>query len=158
MPHNILVSSLFAVSSSGSIAVLLNIERKKALVASLGGGLSWLIYELALLATANISISLFMGSMVMGLYSEVLARRLKSPATIFYIPGFVPLVPGSNVYYSVLAAVQGQTDEAINQFLNTIIYSAAITLGLIIASAIVAIYLNIKRITLKTIIKEIRNH
>lgn len=158
MPYSIPVSVLFSIVASGSIAILSNIERKKALVASLGGGLSWLIYELALLATSNNAISLFLGSLVMGLYSEVLARRLKSPATIFYIPGFVPLVPGSNVYYSVLAAVQGQTDEAISQFLNTIVYSAAITLGLIIASAIVAIYLNIKRTTWETLVKEIRKH
>ena len=158
MPYNIYISSLFAIVSAGSIAILLNIERKKAFAAALGGGLSWMVYELALLSTANLPISLFLGSMMMGLYSEVLARRLKSPATIFYIPGFVPLVPGSNVYYSVLAAVQGQTDEAINQFLNTIIYSAAIALGLIIASAIVAIYLNIKRTALETLVKEIRKH
>lgn len=158
MPYNIPLSVLFSIIVAGSIAILNNIERKKAFVASLGGGLSWLIYELALLATSNNSISLFLGSMVMGLYSEILARRLKSPATIFYIPGFVPLVPGANVYYSVLAAVQGQTDEALSQFLNTIVYSAAITLGLIIASAIVAVYLNIRRTTLATLVKEIRKH
>ncbi len=158
MAYNIFKSVLFSIGAALSFSIMLNIERKKALVASLGGGLSWLFYELALLATSSVSISLFVGSMILGLYSEVLARRQKSPATIFYIPGFVPLVPGSNVYYSVVAAVQGNAGEAGIQFVNTILFSAAIALGLIVASAIVAIYLNIRRTSLDYIIKEIRKH
>ncbi len=151
-----ILSILFAFGAALGFAVMLNIERKKALFAALGGGLSWFAYELGLLATDNIAISLFLGSMAMGLYSEILARRLKSPATIFYIPGFVPLVPGSNAYYAVLAAVQGENAQALTQFMNTLVYSAAIALGLIFASALVAIYINAKKITLKILIKEIR--
>lgn len=151
-----LTSVLFAFGAALGFAIMLNIERRKALFAALGGAVSWLVYELGLVAFDNIPIALFLGSMAMGLYSEVLARRLKSPATIFYIPGFVPLVPGSNAYYAVLSAVQGDQNKALQEFLNTITFSAAIALGLILASAVVAIYINARKLTLKLLIKEIR--
>lgn len=156
MAGSILLRALFAMGASLGFAVLLNIERKKALVAALGGALSWLFYELAMANSAEEAVARFFGSLIMGLYSEIMARKLKSPATIFYIPGFVPLVPGSNAYYSVLAAVQRNSQEALNQFVSTLIYSTAIALGLIMASAMVAIYKNVRRTNLKTIFKEFR--
>lgn len=152
----ILYRVVFALGAALGFAILLNIERKKAFLAGLGGALSWLFYELVLLGQGSETFALFLGSMVMGLYSEVMARRLKSPATIFYIPGFVPLVPGSNVYYSVLAAAQGNTDEALAQFFLTLVFSAAIALGLIVASTVVAVYKAFGRTTLKKVLKEIK--
>lgn len=149
-------SIFFAAGASLGFAILLNIQRKKAIFAGIGGGLSWFAYELGLLVTNDFSVSLFIGSMALGIYSEVLARRLKSPSTIFYIPGFVPLVPGSNAYYAVLAAVRGDNNEALAQFMNTLIFSAAIALGLTVASAIVAVYINARRVTIKNLVKEIR--
>lgn len=149
-------SIFFAAGAALGFAIMLNIQRRKAIFAGIGGGLSWFAYELGLMATNDFAVSLFIGSMAMGLYSEVLARRLKSPATIFYIPGFVPLVPGSNAYYAVLAAVRGDNNEALTQFMNTLIYSAAIALGLTVASALVAIYINARKVTIKNLVKEIR--
>ncbi|PKK39150.1 hypothetical protein ABB02_01382 [Clostridiaceae bacterium JG1575] len=156
MPKTIFLSVLFAFLGTLSFAILLNIERRKALFASLGGGISWLIYECVLLALHSPAVAIFLASLGAGLYSEIMARRMKTAATIFYIPGFIPLVPGSNIYYSVLAAVRGEQSEAITQFLNTIIFSAAITLGLIIASALMSIYWNVRRISIKKLIQEIR--
>lgn len=156
MNRELFISVIFSFSAALSFAVLQNIQRRKALVAAFGGALSWMVFELGVQLDIGSSISLFLGSMVLGVYSEIMARRMKSPATIFYIPGFVPLVPGSNVYYSVLSAVQGDPEEALRQFLTTMTYSAAIALGLIIASALVAIYINSRKITWRTLFKEIR--
>ncbi|UUM12778.1 threonine/serine exporter family protein [Clostridiaceae bacterium HFYG-1003] len=156
MAPRALVSVLFAFGAALSFAVLLNIERRKALYAALGGALSWFVYEAGLHTLDNVSVALFLGSMAMGLYSEILARKMKSPATIFYIPGFVPLVPGSDAYYAVLAAVRNELTESTTQLFNTLIYSAAIALGLIFASALVAIYINARKITLKKLFKEIK--
>lgn len=152
----ILYRVLFALIGTLGFAVLINVERKKAFLAGLGGAFSWLFYELVLCGQGSVTSALFIGSLVMGLYSEFMARRMNSPATIFYIPGFVPLVPGSYVYNSVLNAAQGNADEALALFFLTMVYSAAIALGLIVASALVAVYKHIRRITLKKMIKEIK--
>ncbi len=152
----ILLRVVFAFGAALGFAILLNIERRKALFAGFGGAFSWLFYELTLLGFGTVGFSLFVGSLAMGLYSEFMARKLQSPATVFYIPGFVPLVPGSNVYFTVQAAAQGTPDEAMAQLFLTLIYSAAIALGLIVASAIVAIYKNIGRTNLKKFMKEVK--
>ena len=46
--------------------------------------------------------------MAAALYAEILARRLRAPATLFLVPAVIPSIPGSNLYYTMQAAVRGQ--------------------------------------------------
>ena len=82
---------------------------------------------------------------------------MKSPATIFTF-GFITLVPGAYVYYTMLEAAEQNYGGALDMFLITLLKSAAISLGLIIASAIVAVTLSIKRIRQNTRRKELKNN
>ncbi len=135
----------YAFLSTLGFTVILNIERKKAAVASAGGALSWLVYLLVYKGTDSDTASLFAASLAMGTYSEIMARVFRSPATVFYIPGFIPLVPGATVYYSVYAFVHGNNSDGMNFFIQTILKSASITLGLIFSGALTMIILNAKK-------------
>lgn len=153
-----IINILLSFVATISFCIVFNIERKKTMYAGVGGALSWLAYELIVHFQLSPTIAIFGGSLAMGLYSEIFARRLKSPATIFFIPGFVPLVPGSNIYYSVRAAVSGDIELSAQEFITTLVRSGAIALGLIIASSLVVLYYSLRRIKLKTILKEIRKN
>ena len=128
------------------------------MVASFGGSLAWVVYETLNTLTGADLLSLFAASIAIGIYSEIMARKMKSPATIFYIPGFITLVPGAYVYYTMLEAAEQNYGGALDMFLITLLKSAAISLGLIIASAIVAVTLSIKRIRQNTRRKELKNN
>ena len=47
------------------------------------------------------------------LYAEVLAKRLRAPAPLFLIPAFIPSIPGSNLYYTMAAAVGVTLDRTL---------------------------------------------
>lgn len=140
-----MIQVLMAFIASLAFSELFNIERTKAILAAIGGGLSWLVYLIVFQYTKSDITSLFMGSFAMSIYSEILARLQKSPATIFYIPGFIPLVPGATVYYSVYEFVIGNSQNGLNNFILALLKSGAITLGLVFAGALVIMIKNFKR-------------
>lgn len=154
----IVKAAVLAFIATAGFAILFNIERKKAVVASFGGSLAWVVYETLNSLTGADLLSLFTASIAIGIYSEIMARKMRSPATIFYIPGFITLVPGAYVYYTMLEAAEQNYSGALDMFLITLLKSAAISLGLIVASAMVAVILNIKRIRLSTWKKELKNN
>lgn len=140
-----MIQIITAFTATLAFSILFNIERTKALLASLGGALSWLVYLTVFKYTGSDFGSLFMGSFAMGLYSEILARILKSPATIFYIPGFIPLVPGATVYYAVYELVSGNNEVGLNLFVLSLVKAAAITLGVLFSGAFVTMIQNAKK-------------
>lgn len=66
----------------------------------------------------------------------MLARNSKKPATVFIIPGIVPLVPGSGMYYTMLAITEKRFNDAANIGTETIFIAVAIAMGIIISSSL----------------------
>ena len=111
--------------------ILFNIKGKKLLFAALGGGLSWYCYSLPLsLGLSEVS-SLFISALVFSTYSEVLARIFKTPVTSFVICALFPLVPGSGMYYTMLATINGDLQNAVHLGINTLANAGTLALGVI---------------------------
>jgi uncharacterized membrane protein YjjB (DUF3815 family) len=72
----------------------------------------------------------FFGSLAAGLLAESLARVLRKPATIFVIPGFIPLVPGRDAYNTMLAMVEGRYVEGMALAVQTFLTGGAIAFGI----------------------------
>jgi len=72
-----------------------------ALIGSVLGALGYFIYT-NLVFTDNVYLQTFIGMLAVSLLSEMFARMLKAPATIFIIIGCFPLVPGSGIYNTML--------------------------------------------------------
>ena len=70
----------------------------------------FIAYSMSLLATAyfDIAIATFFGAFCVGVYANVYARVLKSPAIIVSLQGLVILVPGSKVYIGLNSVVSGE--------------------------------------------------
>ncbi len=94
-----------------------------------GSILSWFLYRAVFFFTEHVFFSCVTAAALTALYAEMMARWKKAPVTIFLIPSVLPLIPGSNLYYAVSAAVQDRTAEAIFQGSLTLQYTAAIALG-----------------------------
>lgn len=125
--------------------ILFNIKGKKLLFAALGGGLSWYCYSLPLsLGLSEVS-SLFISALVFSTYSEVLARIFKTPVTSFVICALFPLVPGSGMYYTMLATINGDLQNAIHLGINTLANAGTLALGVIFISTITSLIFRVKR-------------
>ena len=127
------------------IGILFNIKGKKLLFAALGGGLSWYCYSLPLsLGLSEVS-SLFISALVFSTYSEVLARIFKTPVTSFVICALFPLVPGSGMYYTMLATINGDLQNAVHLGINTLANAGTLALGVIFISTITSLIFRVKR-------------
>ena len=125
--------------------ILFNIKGKKLLFAALGGGLSWYFYSLPLsLGLSEVS-SLFISALVFSTYSEVLARIFKTPVTSFIICALFPLVPGSGMYYTMLATIDGELQNAVHLGINTLANAGTLALGVIFISTITSLIFRVKR-------------
>lgn len=125
--------------------ILFNIKGKKLLFAALGGGLSWYCYSLPLsLGLSEVS-SLFISALVFSTYSEVLARIFKTPVTSFVICALFPLVPGSGMYYTMLATINGDLQNAVHLGINTLANAGTLALGVIFISTIISLIFRVKR-------------
>lgn len=96
----------------GSFGFCMMFKLRKGLLipASVGGFLCWGIYLLCMRHFAGIFISSFIASAFSAMYAEMLARKMKAPATLFLIPAVVPLVPGGALYYTISYAVAGNVE------------------------------------------------
>lgn len=128
------LAAVFAMSSA--IGVLYRIPRSLTVYASITGMAGWLV--MYLVATKGISTIManFLGSMVVGLLAEAFARMLKKPATIFIVPGFIPLVPGREAYTTMLFMVQGQYANGVAMGMLTLLTGGAIAFGIFASSTL----------------------
>jgi uncharacterized membrane protein YjjB (DUF3815 family) len=122
----------------GSIfpALLFNIDRKKIIWAGLCGALGWAAYLLVFSRTNNPIAAAFFGAIAVGVYSESLARIIKTPAFGFLIPGIFPLVPGFTAYTTLRFIVENNMPEALNKGIQTVAVGGSIGFGIMLSTAI----------------------
>ena len=99
-----LISSFFGSLGFGMV---FNVRRGNLFSVALGG---LLVCGTHLLCFEYLHFSLFLSSLVAGavcqVFSEIMARISKSPATIFYITSLIPLIPGGALFRTMDAAVE----------------------------------------------------
>lgn len=133
------ILKLLVLAFLGSIApaVVINIEKRLLFWAGLGGMLGILT---ALLVNSSIDSfstgQIFAGTIVIGLYSELMAKVLKAPATVFVIPGIFPLVPGITAYKTIQAFVDNELTEAALLGIDTVAKSFTIAFGIMLVTAL----------------------
>ncbi len=120
-------------------SLIFNIRKKLIVPAAIGGLLCWIIY----LIMSETGFGIFPASMAASafaaVYSEVLARVFKTPATVFYIPSVIPLVPGSCLYYMMNAAAFGNWEKFRYHGIETGFYVLGIACGIFFVSGVVHI-------------------
>ena len=93
-------------------SLIFNVRRELLPAAAFGGLLDWGVYMMAEWFFGN---GVFLPSVVAAafasIYAEAMARVEKAPATVFYIPALIPLIPGGSLYYTMSYAVLGQWDQ-----------------------------------------------
>ena len=123
----------------GSIfpVILFNIDRKRIVWTGFSGSIGWMIYLIVYNYTYSPVMSSFVGAFMVGIYSEFMARKLKTPAMQFSIPGIFPLVPGITAYYAINSIVEQNYSLAYFKGFQTIAIGGAIAFGIMLSSTTV---------------------
>lgn len=132
----------------GSIfpAILFNIDRKKIILAGLCGAIGWTVYEAIFYFYQSPIIASFFGAIAVGIYSELLARIIKTPAFSFLIPGIFPLVPGFKAYTALKHIVQNNLSDALTTGILTLAVAGSIAFGIMLSTAMFKIVLKRKKL------------
>lgn len=128
------VVAVYAMSAA--IGVLYRIPRRLLMYASMTGVVGWLVMWYVAASGISSIMANFLGSMVVGLLAELLARFLKKPATIFSVPGFIPLVPGREAYTAMRFMVEGRYNEGVAMGMLTLLTGGAIAFGIFVSSTL----------------------
>lgn len=138
-----IVQLIMAFTSTMGFGLLFGLKFKHLLLGSFGGFISWFTY-LALMQVQNDEFIGYLAAAAAGaLYGELVARIAKAPATVFYIPAIVPLVPGGSLYRTMAAIVQKNARLTRVYGMATAKYAFAIAAGVSIVWATFAIVGNI---------------
>ncbi len=122
----------------GSIgfAVMFNVRGNKLVFASLGGLFSWTTFLLLEKLFNNQPICYFLVAVVVSAYSELMARKLKTPTTTFLMTSLIPLIPGGSLYYTMIYAFSGDYQSFITKAVYTLQLAAALALGIITVATV----------------------
>jgi len=122
----------------GSIgfAVLYNIRGKRLIFAALGGLISWSAFLLLGTIVSDEIVRYLIVAAFISIYSEIMARILKTPKTTFIIISLIPLIPGSALYYTMRAAFSGDYLMFVQKGVDTLGYAGALAAGIIVVAGI----------------------
>ena len=141
---NELVQILTGTLGSLGFGILFNIRQQRLVAATIGGFLSWSIYLLAYHFLPNEAVCYFIASLLTALYSEVMARLLKSPTTTFITTALVPLIPGGSLYYTMAYAFESDMTKFTGRAFYTLQLASALALGIIVSSTITKLFFKYK--------------
>lgn len=145
--HIIYISILTFVACL-ALGVHFNLKGWLMVVAALGGALTLFIYEISSPLNSVVTRS-FVASVISSIYAEMLARKLKVPATTFLIIAIIPLVPGSNLYYTMELCINRQIMPFIRSALQTLGIAGAIALGILFVSSFFRFITVIKNVSVR---------
>lgn len=132
-----MVQELFlAMVASMAFGRLFNVPPKGLVVGGLAGMCSWWGLRLVSRAGSGIVTATLVGALAVGLIGEWAARSLRAPASIFIVPGIVPLVPGAVAYAAMLAFLKGELALGAAKTLESLFTAGAIAAGLIITGSL----------------------
>jgi len=124
-----IVAAVAGAMSAFAFAVLIRVPRRDLLLGALCGLVSGLVYSLAGSFGPHAILQVLVAAVAAGALSEILARLRRTPATVYLMPGLIPLVPGLLAYHAMYALLQGDYVTGAAVALETIYWAAAIGVG-----------------------------
>ncbi len=116
--------------------IMYNMRGKKLFVGALGGMMAWSLFLALGLVLKDEAIRYFLVSIATTIYSEIMARKMKTPASTFCIVTLIPLVPGGALYYTTTYALRGNLNAFISKAVYTIELAVALSLGIVIVISV----------------------
>ena len=139
-----LLQFIYAGFAAATFSLIFNGPKKLFLYYFLIGGSGWTVSLVAQDYGLNSFSATFAGSFLIGVMSSISAIVLKYPTITFYLPGFIPLVPGAGLYRSWMSLIIEDTVGFTENMLDTTLVAFGIAVGIFFATNLIEyIYRNI---------------
>ena len=129
-----LIKLVTAMVGTLGFAIIFRSRAKNIPFVFFGGGVTYLIYFCA----EGISLSLFGAAFISSVFAagfaECMARALRAPATVFFLPCIIPTVPGSYLYYFMTELITKNYGEAMGYLGDTAVIGIGIAGGVFAVS------------------------
>ncbi len=122
-------------------ALLFNIRQSRLVAASCGGLMSWALYLLLYRFISSEPVCYFIVALACSLYAEIMARKLRSPATAFITTALIPMVPGGSLYYTMAYSFDNDLEKFLERAVYTLKLAGALALGIIVATTLTKLYM-----------------
>lgn len=131
-----LLQFITAFIVASSYAIIYEVPKDIIAFAGITGAIGWVTSSfLENVWEMHTFVAILIASFIIGLTSQIFARRLKAPVIIFSIPGIIPIVPGGSAYNAMRSFVEGNSDQGFRLLIATFMSAGAIALGLALNSA-----------------------
>lgn len=126
------------MAAIGAVAygLVFHMERRYLPSAAVGGLLCWLVYLGSQRYFTGAFLPSLAASLVVALYAEILARVCKAPSTPFFAVSEMPLIPGGSLYYCMMNALAGDSQQAAIYGMRTFATAVGIAGGMSIVWAL----------------------
>ena len=128
---------IFAFSSTVGFSILFHVPKKHIAAAGFVGACGWLAYTYFITSGTGSFLACFAGACIVALISDLFSRIFKDAATIFIIPGILPLVPGAGMYYTMLAILEGDIDKTASVGTETLLMAGSIAVALLVVDSVI---------------------
>ena len=139
MTTSLLLQFIYASLATFGFTIIFRVPKNAIVICSLIGGFGWLAYQLASNNGFTSVMACFLGACTVALLSDIFSKLLKDAATIFIIPGIMPLVPGSGMYRMMLELIHNDMTGFATEATHTLMSAGAIAVGLLVMGSLLKI-------------------
>lgn len=136
---SLLIQIPFALLATFGFCIIFNVPVKKFPICAIVGALSWMSSQTFIYLGLSKVFAAFMSSCIVWLLSNICSRFLKETSTMFIIPGILCLVPGSGMYYTMLALLHHDMDAMTATGTQTLLTAGAIAAGLLTMGSVTGV-------------------
>ncbi len=131
-------------------AIIFKLKGKYLVYISICGLFNYAIYMVAIFFNLSEFWAATVATTFVAVMAEILARALKTPTVIFTLPGVVPIVPGSALYYSVRYLLLRDYGNFAASFKSTCYIALGIVCGTVVVSVVMKFISGLKNNSRKT--------
>ena len=129
-----ILSVLSAFISTIGFAIIFHVRKQHLLICGVIGAIGWLIYLVLNDQYHSPVLASFIAALVVTSLSYLLAKKRKTPITVFLVTGIIPLVPGIGLYRTMYYMLEEDYSTALNYATLTFEIAAVIAGAIVIIS------------------------
>ena len=126
-------------------AVLFKARVRHLPFAGVCGILTWVLYYSVVFFGGSLFLAAFAASAAATTFAECCARTRRAPAPVFLVPGAIPIVPGSDLYYTMYYLLSGNLEGCTYYLVRALLIGIGIGGGIVTVSAIASLAIGRKK-------------
>ncbi len=127
-----------------AFSVMFRVRARYFLWTGLGGGITYIVYFLINCTELSVFFAAFFSALFCALFAEVMARVLHTPAVVFLLPCAIPIVPGGDLYYTMIHLLSRNFGEAWSFLFKTLSVGVGIAGGIVVISILFHLFSSIR--------------